>query len=129
MGRNQKRMSAGFAAGGLAVVLASAGGALAHHSFAMFDNSKEVSVQGTVADWQWTNPHSWLELKVTENGKVVNYSIEGSSPNVLLRRGWTRKALKPGDVVTVQMFPLKNGDKGGQLRRVIFGDGKFLEST
>ncbi|HTI67137.1 MAG TPA: DUF6152 family protein [Caulobacteraceae bacterium] len=105
---------------------ATAGSALAHHSFAMFDNAKSVDLQGTVREFQWTNPHSWIQLTVMEGGQSVEYSIEGGSPNGLARRGWTRTSLKPGDRVTVTVHPLKDGTKGGSFVKAVMADGKAL---
>ena len=100
--------------------------AFAHHSFAMFDRTKEMTLVGTVKEFQWTNPHSWIQVNVPTNGKVVEWSIEGGSPNGLARRGWTRNSLKPGDKVKVTMHPLKDGSKGGSFVRAEFADGKVL---
>lgn len=90
--------------------------ALAHHSFAMFDNQKDLTLEGTVREFQWTNPHSWIQVMVKdENGKEVEWSIEGGSPNSLSRNGWKRDSLKPGDKVVVVTHPLKDGSPGGSL--------------
>ena len=104
-------------------VLMGASPALAHHSFAMFDHDKEVPLKGVVKEFQWTNPHSWIQLVVTEKGKAVDYSIEGASPNSLARKGWTRTAFKPGDKVTIFVNPLKSGEAGGSFVRAILPDG------
>src|SRR5258706_7986030 len=88
------------AAATMAVVATVAGGLLgaepasAHHSFAGFDLSRKVSVTGTVKEWQFTNPHSWLQLIVMEGGQPVEYGIEGASVSTLVRRGWTTKTFK-----------------------------------
>jgi hypothetical protein len=100
--------------------------AWAHHSFAMFDLQKEVTLAGTVADFQWTNPHVWIELGVVENGQPVRYSIEGSSINNLSRAGWKRSTLKPGDKITVVIHPLKSEAKGGSFVRALFSDGRSM---
>ena len=113
-----------------AVVLGGAllgsGSATAHHSFAMFDNTKDTTLVGVVKEFQWTNPHTWLQLMVDENGQQVEWSIEGSSPNGLARRGWTRTSFKPGDKVTVVIHPLKDGTKGGSYVKATLPDGKTL---
>lgn len=111
-------------AAALAVVAATP--AFAHHSFAMFDSAKNVELEGTVKEFQWTNPHSWIQLTVMENGKAVEYSIEGGSPNGLARRGWTRTSFKPGDKVTVTIHPLKDGSKGGSFVKAVKADGTTL---
>lgn len=97
--------------------------AYAHHSFAMFDFEKEQTISGVVKEFQWTNPHTWIQLMVDEDGKQVEYSIEGTSPSALSRRGWKRDAFKPGDKITVVMHPLKSGEKGGTFMRATTADG------
>jgi Family of unknown function (DUF6152) len=100
--------------------------ASAHHSFAMFDNSKEVALSGTVRQFQWTNPHCWIQLTVMVSGKAVDYSIEGTSPNNLTRRGWTRSALRVGDRVTIKIHPLRSGTAGGSFISATFANGRVL---
>jgi hypothetical protein len=109
-----------------AAALTAAPAAFAHHSFAMFDNNKSVELKGTVREFQWTNPHSWIQLTVMENGQATEYSIEGGSPNGLARRGWKRTSLKPGDQVTVTVHPLKDGTKGGSFVKAVKADGSTL---
>jgi hypothetical protein len=88
----------------------------AHHSFAMFDDTKEVTLKGTVGEFQWTNPHSWLQVRVVgAGGEPDEWAVEMLSPNVLGRMGWKRNSLKPGDEVTVVIHPLRNGAKGGNM--------------
>jgi Family of unknown function (DUF6152) len=90
--------------------------AFAHHSFAMFDNQKTLTLDGTVKDFQWTNPHSWIQLVVIDtSGKEVEWSIEGGSPNSLSRSGWKRTSLKLGDKVVAIIHPLQDGTSGGSL--------------
>jgi hypothetical protein len=99
----------------------------AHHSFAMFDNQKDMKLEGTVKEFQWTNPHTWIQLMVTgPDGKVTEWSIEGGSPNGLRRQGWRAEVIKPGDKVTVMIHPLKSGEAGGSLVNVKLPDGKML---
>jgi hypothetical protein len=100
--------------------------ALAHHSFAMFDSTKQVTLEGTVREIQWTNPHTWVQLVVMENGKSVEYSLEGQSPNGLIRMGWTKNMLKAGDKVKIVMSPLKDGSKGGSVISCTLPDGRVL---
>jgi hypothetical protein len=96
-----------------------AGRAQAHHSFAMFDVSREVTLDGTVKEFQWTNPHSWVQLMVKDpTGREVEWSIEGSSPNSLSRFGWTRTSLRTGDRVQAVIHPLKDGSVGGSLVKI-----------
>jgi len=102
--------------------------ALAHHSFAMFDQKKIVTLEGTVTEFQWTNPHAFIELDVAGAGKVSHWSIELNSPNNLKRQGWTRTAVKPGDKVTLRMNPLRDGQPGGLFLDVRLASGKVLDS-
>ena len=106
-----------------AALLAGAGAAQAHHSFAMFDQNKQVTVNGTVKEFQWTNPHAFIELMDT-SGKV--WSVELNSPNNLIRQGWKRTAMKAGDKVTVVLNPLRDGTLGGLFNAVTLPDGKVL---
>lgn len=100
----------------LGLLAAGAAPALAHHSFAMFDNQKTVTLEGTVKEFQWTNPHTWIQVVVKDAaGREAEWSIEGGSPNGLSRDGWSRTALKPGDKVVLQIHPLKDGSNGGSL--------------
>ncbi len=103
-----------LAAAVLAVV--SATPALAHHSFALFDAQKSMTLEGRVKQFQWTNPHTWIQLMVVDTaGKEAEWSIEASSAITMSRQGWTRTALKPGDHVVVVVHPLKDGTRGGSL--------------
>jgi len=101
--------------------------AIAHHSFAMFDMKKDVVVTGQVKDFQWTNPHIWIQLVSQDaQGKAVEWSIEGNSPSVLARQGWTKRSLKVGDTITITMHPLKDGTMGGDLVKAVLADGKVV---
>jgi hypothetical protein len=103
----------------IATALIAAQDAAAHHSFAMFDNQKNVTLEGTVREFQWTNPHCWLRLLVTEpDGQAVEWNLEGQSPNGLVRQGWTRSSIKTGDKAEVVIHPLKDGSNGGSVVRV-----------
>jgi hypothetical protein len=102
--------------------------AVAHHSFAMFDQTRKVQLQGTVKDWQFTNPHSWLQLLVNEDGHQVEYSIEGASVNTLVRRGWGVNTFKVGDKLTVIVHPIKTGQKGGAFLSATLPNGKTISS-
>jgi hypothetical protein len=105
-----------FASGALLAVGAMA--VHAHHSFAMFDNDKEQVIEGTVKEFQWTNPHIWIQVDVkAADGKVVEYSIEGGSPNGLRRQGWTKDSMKSGDKISITMHPMKDGSPGGSFMR------------
>lgn len=105
----------------------SAGPALAHHSFSMFAMDKEVVMSGEVKDFQWTNPHIWIQLLVPgADGKTTEWSIEGTSPNVLSRQGWNKRSVKVGEKVTVTVHPLKDGTAGAALVKVVLADGKVV---
>lgn len=108
--------------------------ASAHHSFAMFD-SKNVVLSGTVRSYEWTNPHTWLWLYVTQvDGKPVSddkgqpqiWGLEGTAPGELTRQGGTKNDFKAGDAVKVTIRPLKSGQHGGSLGQVVFADGRVI---
>jgi hypothetical protein len=99
----------------------------AHHSFAMFDQTKSVTIRGQVVEFQWTNPHAFIELDAPDGqGGTDRWSIELNSPNNLARQGWRRSSLVPGQTVTVTLNPLRNGKKGGLFNKVVLPDGKTL---
>ena len=103
--------------------------AAAHHSFAMFDMTRNVTTTGTVTEFRWTNPHAWLHLDVADAaGTTNNWAIEMTSPNNLVKTGWRRSSLKLGDKVTVDFHPLVNGKKGGSLAKVTLANGMVLEN-
>ena len=90
----------------------------AHHSFAMFDNEKEQVLEGTVKEFQWTNPHIWIQVNVTgADGKTVEHSVEGGSPNGLRRSGWSKDTMKSGDKIVLTVHPFKDGSPGGSFVR------------
>ena len=108
----------------------SSGVALAHHSFAMFDQERTVEIKGTVKDYQWTQPHVWLDVMVmNKQGKLERWGIENQSPAILFERGWRIQSLKVGDKVTVQLHPMKDGTNGGVVMRVTLPDGKVLSTN
>ena len=99
----------------------------AHHSAVMFDDQKEVTVEGTVKEFQYTNPHSWIQLVVAaEAGNTIEWSIETAAPVVLLRAGIKPSALQPGDKITLRAHPLKDGRAGGSLIDIKKADGTTL---
>jgi hypothetical protein len=117
----------GFKAIVAGLAVAAAGPAWSHHSFAMFDQSKTVVLKGTVVEFQWTNPHAWIEMSVPGSGGAAErWSVELNSPNNLTRQGWRRSTLKAGDKVTITINPLRNGKKGGLFNTVVLPDGKML---
>ena len=101
--------------------------ALAHHSFSMFDAGKETSLSGTVKEFQWTNPHAFILLMVSNSdGQLEPWSIEMGAPPGLARQGWVPKTLTPGMSVSVTIHPLKDGAHGGQFLTVKLPDGRLL---
>ena len=102
--------------------------AFAHHSFAMYDKAKTVTISGAVKDWTFANPHSELIVDVMENGAPVEYTVEGSSVNVLIRIGWSPKSFHPGDKVTVVMNPMRDGTKAGSFLRATLENGKVISA-
>lgn len=102
--------------------------AQAHHSVSMFDTSKTVLIEGTVKDWNWTNPHSWLQLMVLSDGKQVEAGYELRSPNALLREGFAEDSFHLGDRVRVLAAPRRDGSVGGMLLCVRTAEGRWLGS-
>ncbi len=116
------------AVGLAAVLMCAAAPAFAHHSFAMFDADKTVTLKGTVKEFSWANPHAWIELMVVDQatGKPVKYSFEMGSVARSTYDGWKKDSVKPGDVITVTMHPLKDGSRGGMyLSAELPGGQKF----
>jgi len=100
----------------------------AHHSFAMFDLSKTVTLKGTLKELQWTNPHVWIKIEVLEKGAPVDYDFECAAIAVLKRAGWTRDSVKPGDVITLVGHPYRDGRPGGSVDYLILADGRQIGS-
>ena len=120
-----RRQWVAWAAG--AAFMASGGAALAHHSFAMFDADQRTTLSGTVKEFQWTNPHAWIQLMVTNSdGQLEQWSIEMGGPSGLARQGWVPKTLTPGMSISVIMHPLRDGAHGGQFLAVKLPDGTQL---
>jgi hypothetical protein len=111
-----------------AVLVMSAVPLWAHHSFAAeFDIGKPVRLTGTVTAMEWINPHSWIHIDVKgPDGKVVSWMIEGGSPNILLRRGFTKKSLEAGTVIVVDGYQAKSGETRANGANITFPDGKRL---
>lgn len=104
-----------------------AGSALAHHSGAMFDDQKSVTLQGTIKEFQFTNPHSWIQLYVPDaTGKQAEWSLETNGVSQLFKKGWRPQSLKPGDKVTIVAHPLKSGNTGGSVMSVVDANGKKI---
>jgi len=109
------------------VLLTTASAALAHHSFAVFDRTKKVALTGTVKDFQWTNPHAWIQVDVPgDKGQTTEWGVECGSPNMMARTGWKKTTLKPGDRITVVVNPLLDGRTNGSLVTATLADGTVL---
>jgi len=102
--------------------------AWAHHSFtAQFDAKKPITLKGSVTDMEWINPHAWIHMDVKgDDGKVMTWMVETGSPNILLRRGFTKKSLEPGTEIVVQGYMAKDGENKINGGSVTFSDGKRL---
>lgn len=110
---------------GLGLLIASSIGS-AHHSTAMYDYAKSETLKGVVRQFQWTNPHCFLQLLVADGkGGQVEWPIETGTPSGMVRMGWSKNSLKPGDQVTVVIAPIRDG-VGGTLRTVTLSDGTVL---
>jgi len=110
---------------GFALLLAAP--ASAHHSFAMFDREKSVTMTGVVKEFEWTNPHVWIHVMVADaSGKPVEWSFEMQAIATNAALGWRADSVKPGDKVSVDFHPLKDGSRGGQLVAATLADGKRL---
>ena len=104
-----------------------AGPAFAHHSFAMFDYNKEITITGELKDLQWTNPHIHIIVNVPNGrGGVAEWDVEGGTPGNLRRTGWSRDVIKPGEKVSIAIHPLKDGTTGGMLVTAKKGDGTTI---
>jgi Family of unknown function (DUF6152) len=109
-----------FLAAGIVMVGFKGSPAIAHHSFAMFEQHKTVVLEGTVLQFQWTNPHVWIEMKVRgEHGESAQWGVECTSVNILRRQGWHHDSLHPGDRVRLLLRPLRDGSHGGQLAKLL----------
>src|SRR5436190_6596497 len=109
-----------------AAVAAVAAPAFAHHSFAMFDQQQTVTLQGTVKEFEWVNPHAWLRVTVNDEktGAPALWALELSSPSRLVTMGMRADSVKAGDAVSVTFHPMKNGSRGGQFIQAVLPDGK-----
>lgn len=120
----RRKFEAG-AAGSLAALFVAAP-CLAHHSFAMFELRQSLSLQGAVREFQWTNPHCFIQLVVSSEGATNEWSVEMMSPSDMYRHGWRPGTLKPGEKVTVVVRPNRDGTKGGLFVSAVSADGRAL---
>jgi hypothetical protein len=110
-----------------AALLVAVGPVFAHHSFTMFDMSQRITLNGTVTAFEWTNPHSYIEIDVPDDKDgVKHWSIELGSPSILQQSGWKFSSLRKGDKTTLIINPLKNGKAGGFLSKATLPDGQVL---
>jgi hypothetical protein len=125
--RSSRALPPVFAAAMLALWCGTA--AQAHHSYAMFDLRRAVTVEGTVAKLEWKNPHTFMWVYVKKPGKGGGHDLwgfENGPPGLMQRQGWTRESVKVGEKVVVQYFPLRDGGLGGHLVRLVHADGSEL---
>ena len=98
----------------------------AHHSAAMFDEQKSVTLEGTVKSFQWTNPHCWIQLLVSGQPEPIEWSVEMGAPSQLFNRGWRPKTLAVGEKIIVIIHPMRDGSSGGVFVSATDGDGHPL---
>jgi Family of unknown function (DUF6152) len=121
-----KRLVAALAA----VSIVTAAPAFPHHSNSAFDVEKVIELKGTVREFKWANPHTWIFLTVDDGkGAKQDWQVEGRPPGVLGRAGWTRTSLKPGDTISVYCSPAKDGSHTALVARVILADGTVLPNA
>ena len=116
----------------LLVTLAAAVSAFGHHSIALFDSTRTITIKGTVKEFQWLNPHALLWVNVeSESGTASQlWAVEMTSPGVLTRNGWSKRTFNPGEKVSVEIGPLRDGKPGGLFKKAVFVDtGKVLTYT
>jgi hypothetical protein len=121
--KNMKSMPLMLAAAVLASISAPV---MAHHSFAMFDSDKTISLTGTLKEFEWSNPHAWIRIEVADaaSGQPAEWAFEMGSPGQLGARGMKPDSVKPGDKLVIKAHPLKDGSHGGQFMSVVFADGR-----
>jgi hypothetical protein len=120
----EKKILALFAA--ILVVLVAAS-VVAHHSPAVFDRTKEVKLVGSVKEFRWSNPHSFIELDVrNDKGETNTWAVEMNPPNYLVKAGWTSKTVKPGDMVTITINPLRTNEPVGKFVSITLPGGQVL---
>ncbi len=111
----------------VALALVSIAPVLAHHSPAAFDRTKQVKLSGTVKEFRWQNPHTWIEVIVKDDkGQDVVWGVELTSPTYLVRAGWKSNTIKPGDKVTVVGNPVRTGEPAAIFVSLTLADGRTL---
>ena len=115
---------------GAAALLAVSTPAFAHHSPAVFDRTREITLVGIVTEFRWSNPHCWIHLDVADAaGATAAWSVEMNPASLLARNGWTSKTIQPGDTVEVRVHPLRNDEKGGQYISVKLPSGVAMDEN
>jgi len=125
----RRRLAMLLATGALALTAAPT---IAHHSFAMFDREHQIDLEGTVQEFRFVNPHTFINLVVKQDdASTVTWSLEGQSPAALVRGGWTSKTLKAGDELQMRIAPLRSGAPGGAWapNQIAFRDGRELDAS
>ena len=123
-GEFRMRLLKALASIGMVAALSSAPSASAHHSPVMFDQTKTITLAGTVRLFQWTNPHCYIQLMVDKDGQQTEWNMEMGAPVYLYNRGWRPSTLKTGDRITIPASPLRSGANGGLVLSVTGADGK-----
>src|SRR5438552_7274554 len=114
----------------LVIALCIANSAYAHHSAAGVDQTKSVTVEGTVTQFKWANPHSWIEMEVKNSKGVTEiWNLEMNPPSFLVKAGWKSTTIKAGDKIKVTARPFKNGDPGGIFQTITLPDGRTLSQN
>ena len=103
--------------------------AQAHHSFSMFDHDKTITVTGTLKEFEFTNPHCWLHVNVVDSatGRTVDWAFEMGSVGQIAADGWKQDTVKPGDKITIEGHPMKDGSRGGQYQSAKLADGRSFK--
>src|SRR5262249_48050937 len=118
-------------AGLIAIVAVFAVNGHAHHSFAMFDHEKTITVSGTLKEFEFTNPHCWLHVSVVDptTGRTLDWAFEMGSVGQIAAQGWKADTVKPGDKITIEAHPMKDGSRGGQYMSATVSDGRTLKQA
>jgi hypothetical protein len=124
------KMAVAFITTLIGALFITAGPVAAHHSAAMFDETKRVELKGTVVRWEWANPHCLLQFDAQgEDGKTVRWVVETSNPLDMANRGWSKNNFKAGDTVTVTFRPARSGVPLGNIVQVQLADGRILSAS
>lgn len=109
------------------VLLLAVSSSFAHHSSAMFDKQIVRQVTASVTEFQWTNPHIWIQISIeNESGELEEWSIEGLGPNSLSRKGWRRNSFKAGEIIEIKFNPMRDGSRAGGFIGAKFESGQTI---